>query len=116
MARVQWFDEGTVYKDATGPVLEFLFLQAGGVVVQDLAGWCGFVTFWYPGSAPHVQRAAQVDATNGILRYFPVGDEFPAVGSVRFQAEAMLVDHADGTDQAFFTVCHPVIRRRVVNP
>lgn len=114
MASLAWHEEGTVYKNATGPVWEFLFLQEGGSAVVDLTGWVGYVTFWYPGVAPHVQRAAQVDGANGILRYYPVGDEFSTVGQVRFQAEALLVDHADGTDRAFFTVAHQVIRRLVV--
>jgi hypothetical protein len=111
--QLRWNAEGTVYQNDTGPVLEFLFLQQDGQTVRDLTGYCGWVSFAYPGSAPHVVRAGQVDAANGIIRYFPQGDEFPTVGDILFQATAMLVDAA-GTDRAWFEVSHPLIRRRVV--
>jgi len=115
VAQVRWDAEGTVYQNDTGPVLEFLFLQQDGRSVLDLTGYCGWVSFAYPGAAPHIVRAAQMDAVNGIVRYFPQGDEFTTVGDILFQATAMLVDAPAGVDRAFFEVSHPLIRRRVVS-
>ena len=111
---MRWNDGGTVYQNDTGPVFEALFLRSDGVTVVDLTEWAGWFSFAYPGAPPHVIRAAQVDGVNGIVRYFPQGDEFTTIGDILIQATAMKVDATVGTDRAFFEVSHPIVRRRVV--
>ena len=113
MSVVRWDEPGTVYRGQTDRVLEFAFLHQDGTV-QDLTGCNGFVTFWYSGAAVHLTRQAQVDATNGIVRYFPQGDEFPTVGDVCFQATAMKMDDPVGVDRLQQTFSHGIVRRRVV--
>jgi hypothetical protein len=113
MARVRWHEYETVYQGDI-PVLEFLFTKKDGQTVVDLTGYAGWVTFWYPDALPHRIRAAVVDGTNGIVRYFSVGDEFPTVSDVLFQATVQVVDLNLGTDKAWFEISHPVVRWRVL--
>jgi hypothetical protein len=105
---------GYVYRGDTGSVLDFLFDQEDGVTARDLTGYHGWVSFWYPGAGVHLTRAGIVISEDGILRYLPRGDEFPALGDVRFQATISANDIGYGTNRGYFKLSHDVIRRRVV--
>lgn len=116
MSRVRYTDFGQFYRADTGPVLEFLFLQQDGNSVMDLTGRAGWVTFWLAdASAPHVTRGAQVDGSNGILRYFPQGDEAPTAGKdLNMQATQVTIDATPGNDRAWFRISHPIVKRAIV--
>jgi hypothetical protein len=114
MSTKKWEEEDIVYKNDTGPVLEFLFLKEDARNVRDLTGWHGWVSFWYADGDPLV-RAGVVDGANGILRYFPQGDEYSVAGKdVLIQATVELTDMPTGTDRAYFSVSFPIVRRTVL--
>lgn len=92
-------------KNDTAPVIEIIFTKKDRNTVVPLTGYSGFVSFWVPGSAPHVVRQGQVDGVNGIVRYFPRGDEFATKGQLRFQATVFMNDFTvTAVGQGFFMV------------
>jgi hypothetical protein len=114
VGRVRWSAYESVYRNDT-PVLEFLFTKKDGQNVVDLTGYQAEVAFWAEGStSPYVIRAASLDVSNGIARYFCKGDEFGSVGDVFFQATVRQRDGSLGVDRAYFSTSHPVVRWRVI--
>lgn len=115
MATVTSDQDFVFNKNDTAPVMEIMFIKRDKNTIVNLNGYAGVVSFWIPGSAPHVVRQGQVDGTNGIVRYFPKGDEFSAKGQLRFQATVFAPDfNGTALGQGFFRISGEIFKAEVI--
>jgi len=108
----------TLYQNDTGPILQAAFLELDENTVVSLVGYGGWFSFWVPGAAPHIVRAAAVNGALGLVTYTPKGDEFASLGDLRYQATVMHPDYTENASTAsgrgYFTLSGPVCRAVVV--
>jgi hypothetical protein len=100
----------------TGPAFEFLFKKANGRDVMDLTDHAAWVSFWHPGSVPHVVRHAKVGGVTGIVTYELQGDEYdvPDDYGVLIQPTVMNRNYGSNVNgQYFHEYSYPAIRRIV---
>jgi len=106
-------DYVTVYRTQRLEI-DFLFTKRDRQTVVDLTGYGAGVSFWYGQLAPHIVRGAAVVGSSGLVRYVCQGDEFTTNDDIYFQAVAKTVDLPAGTDRAWASIAHPVVRWRVI--
>jgi hypothetical protein len=114
MATCRWSEYRTIFQYST-QVLRFSFRQRNGQFAHSLTGRAAWVTFWYPGAAPHIIRACKVDGANGFAIYFPQGDEFSTVGDILMQPTAEMIDVDLGIDRGFCEFSFPIVRWHVIS-
>lgn len=99
----------------TGPTIEEQLILEDGTPL-DLTGYAATIRFWYPGSAGHINRGCKIsDAENGVVQYFPRGDEYPTVGTVLRQVTVMAPQWSPTSfGRGFFRQSFEVTKRRVL--
>jgi hypothetical protein len=110
-----WDMVRTVERGSVSSMIRFGVVEADLVTVKDLTGYAAWVSFSYPGAAPHVMRAATLsNASSGIVLYATQGDEFPTVGMCRMQLTLSAADTGIGVSRGFFDESLQEVRREVM--
>lgn len=104
-----------VHVGDVGRVISFQLTMPNRIVARDLSGYAAWVRWWYPDLEPHVNRAALVGGSNGLVTYISQGDEFPTVGYLLAQPVVQVTDWYGGgaPGRGFYRFSGDVVRFKV---